>query len=210
MKQLKLLGLAFVAAVALTAFLGTGTASATELCSKASTPCLGTKYGTGTATSTVNSTNAVLKTSITTVTCVISSLDGTTTSGGGSGTTAVTGITTEFHFFACTDSGGEECTVIAGAKNLGNISITGGSASETAAFNYNITSKTGVHVECGFFINCTFYTESTTLAGHNQISGAPTIRAEEAVMKREGGFCPESATWTGTYKIVNPSPLYVV
>jgi hypothetical protein len=39
MKQLKMSGLAVVAAAALSAFGGTGTASATEACSVTVTPC---------------------------------------------------------------------------------------------------------------------------------------------------------------------------
>ena len=42
MKHLKMLGLALLAAAALTALLGAGTASATELCSTNTSPCTGT------------------------------------------------------------------------------------------------------------------------------------------------------------------------
>jgi hypothetical protein len=208
MKHLKLLGLALLAAVALTASIGTGTAFATELCSKATTPCSGTKYGTNTTLTSVTASNAVIKTSTTTITCTLAHLDGSTTSAGGSGATAVTVQGTSFGFFSCKDSSGTECEVT--TSNLGKASITGGSASETGKFSYNVTSKTGATFKCGFFINCTLSTSSATLAGQNQITGNLFLKAEAVTLQREGGLCPSSATWTGSYEILGPGALFVV
>jgi hypothetical protein len=210
MKHLKMLGLALVAAAAFMAVIGAGTASATELCSTATTPCSGTKYGTGTIIDATlePTTTAVLTTSITTVTCTASTVKGETTSAGGATTTAVTGKTLELTFTGCTRTGGEPCTVK--ATNLGTASVTGGSASSTGKFNYNVTSKTGANVTCGFFINCTFSTSSATLAGVNQAGGTPTIKAENIVLAREGGLCPETSTWTAAYEVQLPMPLFVV
>lgn len=206
MKHLKMLGLAVVAAAALMAVVGAGTASATELCSTATTPCSGTKYLSGTKIKAVNTTNAVLTTSLTTVTCTASTVEGETTSSGGA--TAVTGKTTALTFTGCTRTGGEKCTVT--STSLGNASVSGGSASTTGAFSYNVTSKTGANVTCGFFINCTFTTSSATLAGKNQTTGMPTVKAESISLAREGGICPSTSTWTATYEIVEPTPLFVV
>jgi hypothetical protein len=206
MKRMNLLSLAFVAAVALTASMGAGSAAATELCSNATTPCSGTKYGTETALISPNTTNTVIQTSLTTVTCTISEVNALTTSAGGSTTTAVTAVGTSLTFSGCTRTGGEPCSV---SGIMGNASITGGSASGTSKFNYNVTSTTSIHTICGFFINCGFSTSSATLSGQNGF-GYPTIKAEGLVLKREGGFCPETASWTGAYQISSPSPLYVV
>jgi hypothetical protein len=211
MKHLKMLGLAVVAAAAFMAVIGAGTASATELCTTATTPCSGTMYQPGTRIDAMleTGTNAVLTTSITTVTCTASTVNGETTSTGGATTTAVTGKISGLTFTGCTRTGGEACTVTSVA--LGNVSVTGGAASTTAKFNFNLTSKTSAHVVCGFFINCTFYTESATLAGQNQTTGMPTIKAENIVLKKEPeGICPETATWTAAYEVTEPTPLYVV
>jgi hypothetical protein len=197
-----------VAAAAFMAVVGAGTASATELCSTATTPCSGTKYVSGTKIKAVNTTNAVLVTSLTTITCTASTVEGETTGAGGSGAIAVNGKTTALTFTGCTRTGGEKCTVT--STNLGNATITGGSASTTASFNYNVTSKTGANVTCGFFINCTFTTSAATLVGKNQITEMPTVKAESISLAREGGICPSSSTWTASYEIVSPTPLFVV
>jgi hypothetical protein len=79
MKYLKMLGLAVVAAAALSAFMGAGSASATVLCTTNSTPCgtshtEGTKEGMYPAESTFvahlkEKTKAVLQAGIFTVEC---------------------------------------------------------------------------------------------------------------------------------------------
>jgi hypothetical protein len=210
MKHLKMLGLAVVASAALIAVIGAGSASATELCSTATTACSGTKYGKGTKLVAGNTGNVVLITRVTTITCTASTIEAETTSAGGAGTTAVTGKTTALTFTGCTRTGGEKCAVK--STNLGTVSLTGGAASTTAGFNYNVTSKTGANVTCGFFINCTFFTEETTLTGTNQASGKPVVKAEEEELAEEGGLCPLEVfnTWTATYEITSPTPLFVV
>jgi hypothetical protein len=209
MKHLKMLGLAVVAAAAFMAVIGAGMASATELCSTATTPCSGTKYSSTTINAMlVPATWTTFTTSITTVTCTSSTIKAKTTSAGGAGATAVTGESTAFEFTGCTRTGGESCTVK--STNLGNVSISGGSASETAKFDYNITTKTGAHVECGFFINCTFSVLSALLPSRNQVAGMPIIRPENLALAKEGGLCPESATWNGTYEATEPTQLFVV
>lgn len=206
MKHLKMLGLAVVAAAALMAVIGAGTASATELCSTATTPCSGTKYGVGT-TIRATSTNATLKTFVGTVACTHSEIVGEVTGAGGSGTTAVTGKTQVLEFSGCT-LGETTCTITQEA--VGNSSVTGGSASATATFNYNVTSKTGSKVVCGSLINCVYSTSSAVLKGQNTTSGTPTIKAENISLAREGGICPSESIWNATYTVVEPDPLYVV
>jgi hypothetical protein len=208
MKRLTLMGGGILAALAMAATLTAATASATELCSTATTPCSGTKYGSGTTLHAEHTTTAVFVSQITTVTCTSSTLHIETNSSGGATVTAVTSHFIGFIFEGCTRTGGEKCT--ATTTNLGNATITGGSASTTGTFNFNITSKTGVNLTCGFFINCTFSTSSATLAGRNQTTGKPTVKAELVAMAREGGLCPESSIWTGSYEIDKPTPLFIV
>ena len=82
MKNLKILGLAVVAAAALAAFLGGGSASATVLCKTAVNPCPeGERWGTGTVLDATSSHVFFYNTN----TCVASTISAKTTSNGGSG-----------------------------------------------------------------------------------------------------------------------------
>src|SRR5881227_2620158 len=102
------LTLALAAAMALMGLIGSGTASATELCSTNTSPCTGTKYSSGTTVTAQlkSGTSAVLTNSISNETCKKSTLDMTTTSSGGSGVSVgatmpkVSGMT----FSECTNS----------------------------------------------------------------------------------------------------------
>jgi hypothetical protein len=217
MKHLKILGLALVTAAALTASFGAGSASATELCKTPVTPCPDKHVVEGVETQNMylpgthmraTTTKLVLTTSITTITCTSSTIEGEITNTGGATTTAVSGKTTALTLTGCTRTGGEKCTMV--STSLGTFSITGGAASSTAKFNYNIISKTGWNMTCGFFINCTFSTSSATLAGQNQSTGMPTVKAENIALAREGGLCPETSTLSASYEITEPTPLYVV
>ncbi|HVD87118.1 MAG TPA: hypothetical protein VNB59_06890 [Solirubrobacterales bacterium] len=206
MKRYYLSGIAVVAGAVLSALIGAGAASATELCSTATTPCSGTKYGSGTEFE-ASALFPSIKTSIGTVTCGSSRISGETFSAGGSGATAVLGELFFAELFGCTLSG-TSCTASEATLSSG-FSFTGGSASTTAAFKYNVTRKMGWHLECGFLINCTFTTSSAALSGSNNF-GHQTIKAEEVAMAREGGLCPSSSTWNASYETNAPSPLYVV
>jgi hypothetical protein len=82
MKYLKMFGLAVVAAAALTAFLGAGSASATVLCKTAVNPCPeGERWSTGTSLDATSTHITFYEAN----TCVASTLSAKTTSNGGSG-----------------------------------------------------------------------------------------------------------------------------
>jgi hypothetical protein len=211
MRNLRNFGLTVIAAAALMALVGVGTASATELCSTATTPCSGTKYGAGSSVSgeLKFATSSTFTSSLDTVTCTSSKLLGSTGSSGGSGATSVLGEILFLWFEGCKDSFGNACKVSESFVSA-STSITGGGASNTASFKFNLNSSVAEHVECGFLVNCTF-SALGTLGGENTFSGHPLVSAEKMTLSRSGGgFCPETATWTATYELTSPSPLYVV
>jgi hypothetical protein len=202
-----MLGLAALAAAALTASVGAGTASATELCKVEGTPCT-ESYGTGTtlSSSLVKETEAVLTTNLDVVKCKESSVGGKTTSAGGSGTTAVKGEITSLSFTTCKDSVGNTCEVK--PVNLPYEAEVSGSG-ETAEMGVKDSVGAGATVICGGVLNCTFTSKSLSLA----VMGAttpPTVTAEAIPLERSGGVCPSTSTWTAKYTITAPTPLMVV
>jgi hypothetical protein len=217
MKHLKILGLAVVAAAALTALLGAGTASATELCKMTETPCTDNNMytaGTHFDAMLVAGTTATIPTNIDTLGCKQSTISGELTTTGGATTTAVKGSITGLSFTECEDSFGTECAVTEEFLPA-SLEITGGGTTAGSTFSFKITSKAGVHVECGALFNCTFFTSAATLAGANQngttpSGGTPFITANNVNLSRIGGFCPSNGTWSAKYEVTEPMPLFVV
>lgn len=208
MKYIKVLGLSAFAAMALMAVVGAGTASATELCSTTTTPCSGTKYSSGTHIEASVVGKATLTNSITNVTCEASTVEGETTSSGGSGATVVTGTISELTFENCETAGGTSCTVATqGFPAMADVQyLSGDNGSMTVTPEGH--GEPGAHVTCGFFINCTFTTSSITL---DVLGGSPAhVTASEEVLNRSGGFCPSTAKWDATYEVTSPNPLFVV
>ena len=83
MRNIKILGLGLLAAMAAMAIMGAGTASATKLCSVNTSPCpAGNTYGKGTSIKTqlVAGTKSVMTSGFVTITCTESSMNGKTTS----------------------------------------------------------------------------------------------------------------------------------
>ncbi|MGN6256701.1 MAG: hypothetical protein ACTHN3_02980 [Solirubrobacterales bacterium] len=215
MKHLKMLGLAVLAAGALSALIGAGTASATVLCSTNTNPCTGTKYPSGTSVSgsLVSGTNAVLVTGSGEVTCTKSTISGKTTSAGSS-TTTVTGEITAVSFTGCTESVfHSSCTVT--SENLPwkvevHSSSTNGNGAMTAFSSGK--GNPGAIVECSFFVNCTYSTTSATLSvtGGNPAKVLASKVPLAATTSGTHTTCPSNtATWTAEYEITTPKPLFV-
>jgi hypothetical protein len=208
MRYLKMLGFAAVAAMALTAVLGAGSASAaTFLCKNSTSPCT-EHYPSGTAISMslATGTTARFTTNLGSVTCKKSTLGGKTTS-----TEAHLEITS-FTFTECTDPFGSPCTVKAV-----NLSYTANLTTATPGVVtgngiMTFTPKAGAGnpgatVECGSFMNCKF---TNSLIVLDVIGGAPaTILANKESLNREGGICPSESFWDATYIVTAPNPLYV-
>jgi hypothetical protein len=212
MKYLKMLGLAAVAAMALMAFAGAGTASATVLCKKnptavppavTGTECpKGEDYPSGTVIDGSQTTaTAILETTggSTLDTCTGSTVKGKTSTTGGA-TATVTGPIEELTWTGCTFP---TSTVTKGSLEIHWIPGT---------HNGTLTAKgTEVTINTGFFGACTYGASATgtdlgTITGGNPAT--MTINALVPLIKNESGLCPSEARWTSHYTVTSPTPLY--
>jgi hypothetical protein len=222
MRSSKMLGLAVMAALALTAFVGAGTASATRLCSVAGTgtptvcsPATNVKpSGTVISAAKKTGTNVVLTTSggavNPTLTCTASTVSLTTTSAGGGAGVNVTGNLTTLTFTGCTSTSPSGCSSSATVSGL----PTAGFAAWTSGNNGDLTANAPtVRFTCpifGFPVNCSFGgTGSVT----GQVTGGTPAEVKftnQAIAATGGGFgCPASAVWNATYTVSSPAALYV-
>jgi hypothetical protein len=202
MKYLKMLGLAAVAAMALMAFLGAGTASATTLCTTTETPCTGSWLITPTndphlvATQTGTGILQEDKTenAATYVSCTGSEMTALSTKTGNS-TETPTGEVKTLSWSGCTSTVN---TVALGTIEVHHIEGT----------DHGTVTSSGTEVTTNIIgVSCTFKgTDLGTLTG----GASPSMDIKATVDKTAGSFlCPPHATWTATYNITEPKPLYV-
>jgi hypothetical protein len=199
MKYLKMLALTAVAAGALMAFIGAGTASATVLCSTTVTPCpsaqiwpagtvLDFSVPAGGSISLTDTTGEPIDT------CKESTVKGKITNAGSS-TTTVTGSVETL------DWGG--CNLPTTTIKVGNLEvhqITGTSnGTVTADGLFEVTINTV------FFGSCLYSATTGTDLG-TITEGKPAVFHAEAIVKKTGACVgPETALWTGTYTLTEPS-----
>jgi hypothetical protein len=200
MKSLKALGLTAVAAMALTAFFGAGSASATVLCTTTSTPCgsswhvdtIEASLKSGTTTS-LHSTGGSLE-----ATCTGSTLKATKESTGGATTTPVVSVTAA----NLTWSGCAQKTETVEGGGLEIHSISGSENGTVTASRFHIT-----FVIAG--LNCTFNFGSTD-AGVLTGGSSATFEINGLLSKVGGSFlCPQDSVWTAEYQITNHTSAYV-
>ena len=195
MKWIKNLALAAIAAAALMAFIGAGTASATQLCTDSGGIC--TEYS---GNITGKSTNATLATNLANVEC---SESATTMNASSSTGAPITGETTALSFTGCrTEVTLIPCTVT--VRNLPyNASLEGKTLTVTDAVG------AGAKVVCGTVLSCEFLTTKAELTITN---GEPTVaKAENVGLSHEtGAICPSTATWSATYAVTSPTGLTVL
>ena len=209
MKYLKMLGLAAVAAMALMAFAGAGTASATTLCKTvpdANGNCEAAWHypiGTVIHASQEAGTTAILEDTSgnTLVTCTESTIKGTTTTTGSS-TETVKG-----HISAMIwGSGPTPCTATTDTIALGELEVH----AELPHGNGTLTgsgSKVTVQI---FGVSCVYGTGAGTDLGTVTGGNPATIDVNAVINRVEGGFlCPSTTKWTASYVITEPKPLYV-
>jgi hypothetical protein len=195
MKHLKMLGLAVVAAAALMAFLGAGTASATKLCdpNNQTTNCT-TALGSGTVLkfSAEDSIKLLGPFSIIIDTCTGSTVEGPTTTAGGGEGVPVKGEVKTLTFTSCTrpttvGSGGTmEISSISGTDN-GSVKSSGATVTV-----HEVPNIIGNPPTCA-------YTTSGTSLG--TLTGSLTGATFDinATINSETSGCP-SGTWSGHYK----------
>jgi hypothetical protein len=208
MKYLKMLGLAVVAAAALSAFLGAGTASATEACSTATSPCSGTMYGVGQEVHGVlSSATAVLEGSLNVI-CKKSTFKGSgENTGSSTETVKISGE--ELTFGECSVPG-----VCATATVTTNIQPTLEVHTEGTTHENGVATAKGftVTVVCGG-ISCHYsgtVETGLTIKGGNPahlIATKAPIPVEKA---SEEFFCGKFGEWNAEYEITTPKPLFIV
>jgi hypothetical protein len=206
MKYLKMLGLAAIAAAALTAILGAGTASATKLCENNQTAnCTSHVAEKSTLKFTAEDSVKLLGPfSIVIDTCTESTVEGPTTSTGGGEGVAVTGTVNTLTFGNCTRT----TTVGKG----GTLSIQHIAGTDNGTVTSSGAEVTVHNVPVGFesktCIYATAETDLGTLTG--LISGgkiaAPTFDISATINSTNG--CP-SGTWSGHYLYTGSTPFIV-
>jgi hypothetical protein len=214
MKYVKMLGLAVIAASALMAFVGAGSASATTLCTNgvnASGLCetgATTRYPVGTKflAESTHATLTVTGGATNEVTCKNSSTEVEQTSLGNDTGGAVTGKITDLTFTNCVTVGGISglaCTVTTGSGYTGEMKATDNKGNGTLT----VTSTTSTKVVCGSIFSCTY----TTAKGGvvlNVTGGAPATFATPAAgvtLTSTGGFgCGSASVWHATYTSKSP------
>jgi hypothetical protein len=191
MQYLKSLGLVAVAAIALTAVAGTGSASAhAVLCKESAMPC-GSPYKSGehiTATAGTTRFTAGLE-----VTCTSSEATIEVTGTGGEG--KLTGLT----FSGC-KTGSTSCTVTAGGlpySSEADVSGTGPNGTLTLA-----GGEAGVNC-AGLGLTCTYGNAPLSLPIDGGSTALLTANGVE-LKKTSGGFlCPSTVKWDATYSASN-------
>ena len=196
MKHLKMLGLLAVAAAALTAFAGT--ASATT-----ATSPKGTLY-TGTYRAEAEGKTS-LEGPFTTVTCGQSVVEGKVEQHG-------SGVTTggKISLLTFTECNFPVTVLKAGSLEAHTTAVKGTDADGTVTSSgAEITIQTSI-------ANCLYTTNNSdigtgSLTSTTTTGGNATLDIGSASIPRTGHsiFCGSSATWTGSYKVVTPSTLYI-
>lgn len=197
MRCIKMLGLAAIAAAALMAFAGAGSASATEL------TCNGVKCAAGSVihAATPAGTHTTFHPPIGTIRCN-STFEGSVTDAGGPAVTSKY-VFSLFIITPCTD--GWFVKVI----KLGTLEIhsTGGGSATVTWIGAEITVQ-------GAGFHCIFSTgngvDIGTLTTNTASGGSATLDIAAAI-PRTGGtsgvFCGSTAQWTGSYKTTKPTSL---
>jgi hypothetical protein len=197
MKHVKMLGLAVVAAAALMAFVGAGTASANgRICSTATNPC-GSPWPTGTFIefSLKSGTSARLTTTegSTLDTCTSSSVNGTLEKNSA-------GSTAEGKNSAVNWGG---CTVTTDTILPGGLKITA-----EGGGNGTVSSNAKIEVTVNVFSSCNYGVEANSPIGtlDEGLGSAAKFTANAIAKKLNGGFlCPETTKWTAEYVLTKPS-----
>jgi hypothetical protein len=208
MKYVKALGLAIVATMALTAFLGASSASATVLCTATETPCSAANKYTTTQDSEIEAsletgTTLVTRTTSGSIedTCNNSRVKGNITAAGGATATVVVKVT-ELTFVGCTNTttvnNEAACQLeIHSIANTDNGTLTGSGCTVTTVL---------------FGVSCKYGLGNGTHLGVVTGGAMGTIDINAVVQRIDSSsiLCPETTLWEGEYTITNPAgALYV-
>ncbi len=211
MRYVKMLALAAVAAGALMAFIGAGTASATVLCSTTADPCpAGQSWPANTAIDfsipSGASANLVDTTGEPLDTCTTSTVKGKITNAGSSSATT-TGAVEELTWGSCTfptktlTLGNLEIHKVAGTSN----------GTLTADGTFEVTINTIFFGSCIYGVTSGVDLGELTEGIYTKTTGKPTdetaVFHANAVAEKFSGSnlaCPSTSRWTATYTLTSP------
>ena len=203
MKYLKTLALAAVAAAALLAVVGAGTASATTvICGtkgsiQSPNPCpagVHEKEWPANEPILATATGPKLVTNLLTVECTSSTA--TVTPEGNTEATIKGKANVSFTGCFIAGSPTSKCEVtIENAPYSGSVTGTIGGVTGKSEL---VVNKPRAKVKCGSFINCTYEQASVSLEGTNG-SGSTNFVADESLGHVAGLICPSTSTWEATY-----------
>jgi hypothetical protein len=200
MKYLKMFGLVAMAATALMAFVGAGTASATVLCkNNLNTKVCSERYPTGTKIEGKLVGTGKLETSFKTIECNKGSASGTLEKEGGSTSTPFGAGSPTLEECNCEvkfiKNGTLEIHWIEGTDN-GTLTSSGGEATVSCSTIFG-------NVHCIYVSN---NTDAGVLTGGNP---ATEEAALEAPRLATNGLCSEKALLKGKYEVTSPKPLFI-
>jgi hypothetical protein len=208
MKYARMLGLAAIAALAITAVVGAGTASASRLCKTTVAVCPDAwDWPTGTEI------HAVLDSS-TLIYEVNGLVEETCTSSTIKGKTSNTGSATETVEIPLESKTLTGCTNAAKVIKPGRWTIHADPTAEGKDVGAGIVTSEGTEmtiVSFGF-ISCIFKTGTGTNIGTLDEPASPTSDATltvNATVPISGAGCPANAKLTAEYTVTTPTPLYV-
>ena len=198
MKYVKMLGLAAVAAMALMAFVGAGTASATTL-----TGVGGSILKSGSTITATNEGTVTLTTSFKNIECTHSEVSGKTTN--------ETGTAVEGKVEVLTFDGVCNCEVKVLKKGTLSITWISGSNGTLKSSGAEVTASCSSifgNVHC---IYATNGTDLGTLTGSGTTKSTATMDIASADIPRlpTSGLCDESANWDAKYEVNSPDELNV-
>lgn len=202
MKYLKMLGLAVMAAAALTAILGASSASASTLCTATETPCSAAhKDKFLHAVLEAGSSAYLIETGGTTASPLVTCTESTVTAESeetGSSTETEKGLVKNLSFGGCNHT----TNVIAG----GTLEVHHIAGTD----NGTVTSKEAKVTVSIIGVSCVYGSQNGLDIGELTGGLMATMDINAVVNLVEGGFfCPKTAIWEGKYTVTEPEPLYV-
>lgn len=195
MRRLYAFGLVLVPAILVLSFTTASSASATVLCSTATSPCSGSVYGSGTTVEASLKGTSVLHPPFGNVECSSSSIKGEVTNPG-SEEANVSGTVKTFILSTCNAT----VTVL----KLGTFKVEapkeGNGTLKLEGFETTVETF-GFH--CIFSGSASFSLKGGEMAS---LQGTSLIKRTGG---RSGVFCGTEASWTAEYTVTSPAPLYV-
>jgi hypothetical protein len=211
MKYAKMLALAAVAAGALMAFIGAGTASASVICSTTADPCpAGQAWPNGTtiefSLKSGTSANLVDTSGNTLDTCTSSTVEGDITNAGSS-TATVTGTITSLTW----GSAGTACTFTTNTLRAACLEVhkIAGTSNGTVTSDSCDGGISEVTINTGLFGSCIYGIPAGKSIGDiAEGSGTGATFTANAVAEKLSGSnfaCPTTSKWTATYVLTKPT-----